>query len=136
MARPLQSTSLPLGSYVLSLVSHPDCIAAAASSPSDAIHLLDKSNLQDICALKGHNGGITGLRSVQTLAGTNGETLMSSGKDGTLKAWDHRSSRIAIKSKNTFHKPLQAFFDDSKRVWLTSELPRTGCYPFLRRVFE
>jgi WD40 repeat protein len=100
MSFPLQSTSLPLGAYVLSLSSLRDCIAAAASSPSDAIHLLDNSNLQHISTLSGHHGGITAIRAVSVLGSSTGtDILLSSGQDGRVNAWDLRSNKIAIQSK-------------------------------------
>jgi WD repeat-containing protein 89 len=100
MAHPLKSTCLPSSSYVLSLVSHSDCIVASASSPSDAIYLLDKSDLHQITSIQSHSGGVTGIRSVPGLAGTSTNALVSCGMDGTVKVWDHRSNQVATKSEN------------------------------------
>lgn len=95
---PLKTTHLS-GSYVLQLANSPLHYAAAASSPSCGIHLLDKTTLSNVHTLKGHDGGISSLRVAPTFAGS-GATIFSCGKDGTVKAWDERSGNIAVQSES------------------------------------
>ncbi|KII96048.1 hypothetical protein PLICRDRAFT_170630 [Plicaturopsis crispa FD-325 SS-3] len=91
---PTNTNYLESQSYILALADLPAHYAASASSPSDAIHLFDKSTLQSTATLPGHSGGITALRA----ASLNGhKNLVSAGKDGTVKTWDARSGAAAVK---------------------------------------
>ncbi|EGO01512.1 hypothetical protein SERLA73DRAFT_176815 [Serpula lacrymans var. lacrymans S7.3] len=92
-----KTSSLSAQSYVLSLTSVGNQYAASASAPSNTIHLFDKSSLQEIHTLPGHSTATTYLRTAKALAGSYHETLLSSGKDGCVKAWDHRSGSASIK---------------------------------------
>ena len=96
---PLRSINLPLEEYLLSLALLPDLYAASASAPSNSIYLFDKTNLNTIQALSGHDAPITSLRTVNTLAGLNRPLLASSGRDGYVKIWDDRSASVSLKSK-------------------------------------
>ncbi|PCH41338.1 WD40 repeat-like protein, partial [Wolfiporia cocos MD-104 SS10] len=91
VSAPIKSTSLQSGAYVLSIVSLPAHYAVSASSPDNAIHLFDKSRLRSVRTIPGHQSAITTLRSPQKFAGTSAPILISSGKDGVVKAWDGRS---------------------------------------------
>ncbi|KAJ7590778.1 WD40-repeat-containing domain protein [Mycena floridula] len=95
-SRPEKQTSIS-DSYVLSLASLPAHYAASASSPSNAIHIFDKSTLQHVQSLPGHETAITSLKSIEFQAG---HALMSSGKDGSIKIWDGRSSSHIIEMNN------------------------------------
>ncbi|TFY69458.1 hypothetical protein EVJ58_g390 [Rhodofomes roseus] len=87
---PLKATSLPSEAYVISIVSLPSFYALSASSPDNAIHLFDKSRLDRVRTIAGHEAGITCLRSASNFAGSTSPILLSSGKDGVIKAWDGR----------------------------------------------
>lgn len=94
----LHKTSLPGDNYVLSLTPIANLYAASASSPSNQIHLFDKTTLQRSGVLKGHEHATTHLCTVRGLAASAREMLLSSGKDGCVIAWDERSGSASIKS--------------------------------------
>ncbi|KZT72690.1 WD40 repeat-like protein [Daedalea quercina L-15889] len=88
---PLKTTSLPSEAYVLSIVSLPSVYALSASSPDNAIHIFDKSRLDRVRTIAGHEDSVTGLRSASNFAGAMSPVLLSCGKDGVVKAWDGRA---------------------------------------------
>jgi WD40 repeat protein len=97
-SQPLASTLLSHpGSYVLALESLPAAYAAWASSPSHNIDLIDKTSLRLIQTLSGHDVATTSLRAVDNVIGMPARTLISTGKDGSVKIWDHRSGSHSIK---------------------------------------
>lgn len=106
---PLKSATLPSQAYVLSLASLPFHYAASASAPSNAIHIFDKSDLRIVCSLPGHDVATSSLRSVDAIAGMTHQVLVSSGKDGTVKAWDERSGAVAIESQLQSFKIMRSW---------------------------
>ncbi|KXN83547.1 WD repeat-containing protein 89 [Leucoagaricus sp. SymC.cos] len=86
--------------YVLSLASLPTAYAASASSPSNKIDLLDKRSLRLIQTLPGHDVATTSIRAVNCVVGMPTRTLLSTGKDGSVKVWDDRTGSHAIKLTN------------------------------------
>lgn len=97
---PLRSSSSSSQAYILSIACLPAHYAASASPPSNTIDIFDKSTLQRIQTLEGHGGAITSLHDVQNVAGIPSISLMSSGKDGSVKIWDERSNSHSIKMTN------------------------------------
>lgn len=95
-----RSSHLSSQSYVLSLASLPDHYAASASAPSNTIDIFDKSTMQGIQTLSGHETATTSLLTVSTVAGLGVPSLVSSGRDGSVKVWDSRSNSHSIKSKH------------------------------------
>ncbi|KAG0700050.1 WD40-repeat-containing domain protein [Suillus ampliporus] len=93
----IKSTTHSDGSYVLALTSLGNYYVSAASSPSNAIHLFDKSSLQRVHTLKGHESATTALRTVRGMGGSDRHTLLSAGKDGCVIGWDERSGAPSIK---------------------------------------
>ncbi|EKM82104.1 hypothetical protein AGABI1DRAFT_126452 [Agaricus bisporus var. burnettii JB137-S8] len=95
---PLASTHLShADAYVLSLATLPTSYAASASSPSHKIDLFDKSSLRLIQSLPGHHVATTSVRAVDHILGAPTRTLISTGKDGSVKIWDERSGSHSIK---------------------------------------
>ncbi|KAF9448468.1 WD40 repeat-like protein [Macrolepiota fuliginosa MF-IS2] len=86
--------------YVLSLANLPTAYAASASSPSNKIDLIDKRSLRRIQTLPGHDVATTSIRAVDCVTGMPGRTLLSTGKDGSVKVWDDRSGSHSIKLTN------------------------------------
>ncbi|TFK56234.1 WD40 repeat-like protein [Heliocybe sulcata] len=95
-----KSTTVPSGSYVLSLASLPSCYAASTSAPSNTIHLYDKSDLRVSSTLGGHEAGITTLRVADNIAGNNTQALVSCGRDAAVKVWDERTGSTAIQMRS------------------------------------
>lgn len=83
--------------YVLSLANMSNTYAASASSPSNKIDLIDKRSLRQVQTLPGHDIATTSIRAVNCVVGMPGRTLVSTGKDGSVKVWDDRSGSHAIK---------------------------------------
>ncbi|KAI0722170.1 WD40-repeat-containing domain protein [Cerioporus squamosus] len=96
-SRPVGSAKLPAEAYVLSLASLPSFYAAAASAPSNSIHLFDRERLRNVHTLPGHADAITTLRSVPNVANAVTHALLSSGKDGAVKVWDERAGSAALR---------------------------------------
>ncbi|KIO03111.1 hypothetical protein M404DRAFT_146633 [Pisolithus tinctorius Marx 270] len=104
--KPLSSASLPCSNYVLSLTSLGNFYAASASSPSNKITLFDKIGLRAVQTLPGHEEATTYLRTIYGLGGSTQNTLLSSGKDGCVKAWDERSGMVSIQMMASGRHPL------------------------------
>lgn len=96
---PLSSSSLPSDAYFLAIAALGSYYAASASAPSDRIYLFDKTSLQTLHSFEGHQGGITSLHGVDSVAGTNRRATLSSGRDGVVRVWDDRTGATAIESK-------------------------------------
>lgn len=89
--------------YALSLCALPGHYAAAIAAPSSyVIDVLDKTTLVRVQTLPGHDIGTTSLRTVNGLGGGAEKCLVSSGRDGSIMAWDLRANLHSIKSKGTF----------------------------------
>jgi WD40 repeat protein len=84
--------------YILSIAALPNFYAASASSPANVIDIFDKTTLQGVQILPGHERTTTSLHSAENLGGVVQKCLISSGKDGSVKAWDERSNSHSIKS--------------------------------------
>jgi WD40 repeat protein len=95
---PKLSSKSSSGSYVLQITSFTSHYAASASSPSNVIDVFDKSSLRGIQTLSGHEKGTTSLHTAQGISGVIRESLVSSGKDGSVIVWDVRSNAHSIKS--------------------------------------
>lgn len=119
-SRPLKSTRLPSDAYVLSLAALPSRYAASASAPSNKIHIFDSQSFRAAQSLSGHEGGTTSLRAVDAIIGTNQRSLISSGRDSTVKVWDDRSGSVAIQSTFSFFvvSPSTRRFDHSKNKYV------------------
>lgn len=95
---PLKSSSLPCDAYVLAIAAFGSYYAASASAPSHRIYLFDKTSLGTSHSFEGHREGTTSLRGVDSIAGTNRRAIVSSGRDGVVRAWDDRTGTAAIES--------------------------------------
>ena len=83
----------------LALAALPDSYAIAASSPADALYLLDKADpRRPLVTLTEHAPG--GIREVRagTVSNSNGSMLLSCGGDGAVKVWDARTRGVALQS--------------------------------------
>lgn len=98
---PSKSSGSSSQAYVLSIASLPAHYAASASAPSNTIDIFDKSTLQGIQTLSGHEIATTSLKTVDNVPGISTKTLMSSGRDGSVKIWDERSNSHSIKSEHS-----------------------------------
>ncbi|KAL5527208.1 hypothetical protein ACEPAG_5999 [Sanghuangporus baumii] len=99
--RPLSTVTFPENSYVLSIAELPSHYAAAASSPSNVIHILDKSDPRVIVrSLPGHTEGISYIRTAQLLSGAH-NVLLSCGVDGRVKTWDERAGTVGVQMQNS-----------------------------------
>ncbi|KAG6906559.1 hypothetical protein DXG01_013187 [Tephrocybe rancida] len=97
---PLKSTRLSSQSYVLSMVSLAGHYAASASALANTIDIFDKTTLQGVETLSGHDVATTSLHAIDDIVGISGRSLMSSGRDGSVKIWDPRSNSHSIKMTN------------------------------------
>jgi len=96
--------------YFLYLESLPCKYAAALSTPSNSILLLDKERLQPVVTFNAHDGLITSLRSTSSLpSGLGQQTLLSSGNDGLVKVWDDRIHAKSPMLQFEDRRPIQTF---------------------------
>ena len=98
--KPIKTETLSSGAYVLSLAALSSVYAASSSAPVNAIHLFDRNSFQVTGQLPGHGEAITAMRSIRAYAGTARATLLTCGKDATVKLWDERSGSEGVQSKN------------------------------------
>ncbi|OCB84533.1 WD40 repeat-like protein [Sanghuangporus baumii] len=99
-SRPLSTVTFPESSYVLSIAELQSHYAAAASSPSNAICILDKSDPRVIVrSLPGHTEGISYMRTARLLQGAH-DVLLSCGADGRVKTWDERAGTVGVQMQN------------------------------------
>ncbi|GJE84958.1 WD40 repeat-like protein [Phanerochaete sordida] len=117
-SRPITSTALPSGAYVLSLAALQSSYAASSSAPSNTIYFYDKANLRPVAHVVGHGEAITTMRAVPHFAGTARETLVSSGKDGLVKVWDERTGAAAVQ--------MQGLAAGRKRALLSCDVSANG----------
>ncbi|KAF8966452.1 WD40-repeat-containing domain protein [Flammula alnicola] len=94
---PRRSAKSSSDCYILSIAALPAFYAASTSAPSNVIDIFDKTTLQGVQTLPGHEVATTSLRAVDGLGGVVQKCLISSGKDGSIKAWDDRSNSHSIK---------------------------------------
>jgi WD40 repeat protein len=78
--------------YVLQIAEMDSHYAIAASAPSNAIHLFDKSTLQNTGGFAGHSEGVSAI--VKQVG--KGSSLLSCGKDARIKVWDERSQKSTL----------------------------------------
>ncbi|KDR74407.1 hypothetical protein GALMADRAFT_141450 [Galerina marginata CBS 339.88] len=86
--------------YILSITSLPSFYAASTSAPFNVIDIFDKSTLHGMQTFPGHEGATTSLHMAENLGGILQKCLISSGKDGSIKAWDERTNSHSIKMTN------------------------------------
>ncbi|KAF8189687.1 WD40-repeat-containing domain protein [Pholiota molesta] len=87
--------------YALSLSALPGYYAAAiAGTTTSMIDILDSTTLRTVQKLPGHTPVTTSLHTADTLGGVVQKCLVSSGKDGSIMAWDLRSNAHSIKMTN------------------------------------
>lgn len=79
--------------YVLQIAATNTHYAIAASAPSNAIHLFDKGTLQTTGKLPGHPEGIS---AITTQVNGESSSLLSCGKDASIKIWDERSQKNTL----------------------------------------
>lgn len=97
---PSRSSTSSSQAYIISIAALPTHYAASASAPSNTIDIFDKATLQCLQTLPGHIEATTSLHSVQNVVNIPSTSLMSSGKDGSVKIWDERSNSHSIKSRS------------------------------------
>ena len=98
-SRPLSTVTFPESSYVISIAELASHYAAAASSPSNTIHILDKSDPRLIVrSLPGHTEGISYMRTARLFGGVR-DVLLSCGADGLVKTWDERTGSVGVQSE-------------------------------------
>ncbi|RDB20465.1 WD repeat-containing protein 89 [Hypsizygus marmoreus] len=98
---PIKSSQLSSASYVLAIANLPGHYAASASAPANTIDIFDKSTLQGVETLSGHEIATTSLHAVENITGISSTVLVSSGKDGRVKVWDPRSNAPGITMTNS-----------------------------------
>jgi WD40 repeat protein len=123
VSSPLRSTKISSDAYVLFLEALSSHYAAAASAPSNTIDLFDKSTLHLVQTLTGHDTATTCLRTSDTIAASACISLVSSGKDGTVKLWDERSNSASTTSEHITapSAPLCLFFDSSTEAFVFAQ---------------
>ncbi|KAG5353719.1 hypothetical protein C0989_003145 [Termitomyces sp. Mn162] len=112
-------------SYVLALVSLPGHYAASASAPANTIDIFDKTTLQGVQTLSGHDVATTSLHGVENIAGIFGRSLMSSGRDGSVKIWDTRTNSYSIKNGMTVAAGTEIQGEDALILYCTSNADET-----------
>ena len=96
---PKRSTRSSVEGYALSLSALPGYYAAAIAAPtSSVIDVFDNTTLRTVQTLPGHDVLTTSLHTTDSLGGIVQKCLVSSGKDGSVMAWDLRSNAHSIKS--------------------------------------
>lgn len=125
----IKSTAHSDGTYVLALTSLANYYVSSSSSPSNAIHLFDKSSLQRVQTLKGHDNATTALRTVRGVGGSDRHMLLSTGKDGCVIGWDERSGSPSMKSVYCIPYHWTFAFDNSRLLLVTSGCICTFSYP-------
>lgn len=96
---PTPRKTVTSNAYYLALASLPNHYGAALSNPSNTIEIFDKSTLERMATLVGHeNGAVTALKVAENMNGFGSKHFVSSGKDGSVKIWDDRTGSHAIKS--------------------------------------
>lgn len=115
---PKKRASLSSQAYVLSIAPLPTIYAASASAPSNTIDLFDKTTLQGIQTLPGHEIGTSSLRAVDTIADISRPALVSSGLDGSIRVWDERTNAHSIKSEGQQVPIFSGHFDDLRAAFL------------------
>lgn len=113
ISSPIKSTTHSDGSYVLALTSLGNYYVSAASAPSNAIHLFDKSSLKCVQTLRGHQNATTALRTVSGIGGSDRHMLLSAGRDGCVVAWDERSGAPTIQMLTSGRSHSVLSFDAS-----------------------
>ncbi|KAK7471070.1 hypothetical protein VKT23_002486 [Stygiomarasmius scandens] len=108
---PKKSIPVAAESYVIALAALPSRYAACLSAPGNTIDVYDSFTLQKLYSLPGHDpANSTALKSVAQVAGSSRPTLVSSGKDGSIKVWDERTGSHSIKMTNLGKsRPLLSF---------------------------
>lgn len=104
ISNPIKTVSLPSGAYVLSLASSASFYAAAASAPTNVIQLFDKSRLDSVQSLPGHDRGVTTLISPPVFANESSSVFVSCGKDGHVHIWDERAGSMGQMDHASGHK--------------------------------
>ncbi|KAF9475892.1 WD40 repeat-like protein, partial [Pholiota conissans] len=98
---PKRSTRSSVEGYALSLSALPGYYAAAiAAQTSSVIDVFDNTTLRTVQTLPGHDVLTTSLHTTDSLGGVVQKCLVSSGKDGSVMAWDLRSNAHSIKMTN------------------------------------
>ncbi|KAL1665656.1 WD40-repeat-containing domain protein [Schizophyllum commune] len=95
--RPECSASIASEAYIMSITALPSRYAIAPSAPSTSIDVLDSASLRFVQSFPGHEGGVSALRTIRSVAGLTRPALVSSGRDGSVKVWDERSNAHSIK---------------------------------------
>ncbi|KAM6495394.1 WD40-repeat-containing domain protein [Amanita muscaria] len=110
-SKPAKTSTSSSGAYILSIASLPGQYAASSSSPSNKIDIFDKSTLQLVHTLPGHQEATAALKSITSIGGNNGKIyLISSGKDGTVVVWDERTNSPGLKMTNAGkNQPILCF---------------------------
>lgn len=96
---PSASTPSLTDSYVLNIASLTNSYAVSLSAPSNSIATFDKTRLHPQGLFKAHSDSVTLLRSASLLydgASPGGNILLTSGKDGFVKAWDERKGTDSV----------------------------------------
>ena len=110
--------------YALYLSALPGYYAAAIAAPtSHPIDVLDSTTLVRVQTLTGHDIATSSLKTANNLGGSGQKCLVSSGKDGSIIAWDLRTNSHGIKctlrvlSKNHVLTTHQLTASTSDQPW-------------------
>ncbi|KAL1741948.1 WD40-repeat-containing domain protein [Schizophyllum fasciatum] len=97
IARPECSAWIASEAYIMSIAQLPSRYAIAPSTPCTSIDILDSASLRIVQSFPGHDGGVSALSTIHSVAGLTRPSLVSSGRDGSVKVWDERSNSHSIK---------------------------------------